>query len=126
MVHGHGADRSAISSSGSGIGAVSLLHVRTSAWTAWHAQFGQTVIVMAGSGSVQRWRGPIEENSIWGGNLVLARREAQARGRSDYSDDTHRHSEKKRTARWSTGWEQVSIAPAGKGNSNEHKFNAER
>ena len=65
--------------------------------TAWHTHpLGQTLIVTAGCGRVQREGGPVEE--IRPGDVVLdtARREALARRRADHGDDAHRHSGKAR------------------------------
>jgi len=62
VVHRHGADRSAFSGTGSGAGSRRQRNFRTGAGTAWHTHpLGQTLIVTAGCGRVQRWGGPIEE-----------------------------------------------------------------
>ena len=48
-------------------------HVRARRRTAWHAHaLGQTLIVTAGCGRVQRWGGPIEEISARGCGLDFA------------------------------------------------------
>ena len=57
--------------------------------TAWHTHpLGQTLIVTAGSGRVQRWGGPIEE--IWPGDVVwFAPGEKHWRGASPTTAMTH-------------------------------------
>jgi quercetin dioxygenase-like cupin family protein len=64
--------------------------------TAWHTHpLGQTLIVTAGVGWVQRWSGPVEE--IRPGDVVSARRETLARRNAHDGDDAYRHSG---AARW--------------------------
>ena len=65
--------------------------------TAWHTHpLGQTLIVTAGCGRVQRWGGPIEEirpgDVVW----IPPGREALARGYADDGHDAHRHPGKAR------------------------------
>jgi quercetin dioxygenase-like cupin family protein len=58
LVHGHGADRSAVSGRAGG----AAVTFEPGARTAWHTHpLGQTLIVTAGAGRAQRWGGPIEE-----------------------------------------------------------------
>ena len=64
-----------------------------SARTAWHTHpLGQTLIVTAGCGLVQRWDGPVEGSAPRGRNLVFARGEALARRLRHNRDDAHCHS----------------------------------
>jgi quercetin dioxygenase-like cupin family protein len=65
--------------------------------TAWHAHpLGQTLIVTAGCGRVQREGGPVEEIRPGDVDLDPAGGEALARGRTDDGDDSHRDSGKAR------------------------------
>lgn len=60
--------------------------------TSWHMHsLGQTLIVTAGCGRVQRWGGPIEE--IQPGDVIWfsARCEALVRGISLHGNNSHRH-----------------------------------
>ena len=75
--------------------------------TAWHTHpLGQTLIVTAGCGWVQREGGPIEE--IHPGDVICvpAGREALAWCCADHGHDAHRHSGSSSTARSSTGWKR--------------------
>jgi quercetin dioxygenase-like cupin family protein len=61
--------------------------------TAWHSHpLGQTLIVTAGCGRVQRWGGPIEE--IRPGDVIWFEqaRETLARCHANHGHDAHRHS----------------------------------
>src|SRR3977135_3846482 len=61
--------------------------------TAWHTHpLGQTLIVTAGCGWVQREGGPVEEITRRG-RLVSARREALAWRDANHGDDAHRRSD---------------------------------
>ena len=65
--------------------------------TAWHTHpLGQTLVVTAGCGWVQREGGPIEEIHPGDVDLVPPRRKALAWRRADHCHDSYRHS---RTAR---------------------------
>src|ERR1700746_750652 len=60
--------------------------------TAWHTHpLGQTLIVTAGVGWLQRWGGPVEESRPCEGIWFRAWREALPRRRADDGDDAHRH-----------------------------------
>ena len=60
--------------------------------TAWHTHpLGQTLIVTAGCGWVQRDGGAIEESSPRRRRLVLARRETLARSHTHHGPDPHRN-----------------------------------
>ena len=61
--------------------------------TAWHTHpLGQTLVVTAGLGWVQREGGPIEEIRAGRRRVVSAGPEALARRFADDRDDAHRHS----------------------------------
>ena len=63
--------------------------------TAWHTHpLGQTLIVTAGVGRVQRWGGPVEEIRPRGRGVVPAERKALARRVPHDRDDPHRDQEK--------------------------------
>ena len=75
--------------------------------TAWHTHpLGQTLIVMAGCGLVQRWSGLVEK--ICPGDVVwIPPGEKHWHGAAgDYSDDSYRHSGTAQTARLLTGWKR--------------------
>ena len=62
LVHRHGAHRSAVSRLAPARAAGNAVTFEPGARTAWHTHpLGQTLIVTAGAGRVQRWGGPIEE-----------------------------------------------------------------
>ena len=59
--------------------------------TAWHTHpLGQTLIVTAGTGRVQRWGDRCRRNPAGGRGLDSTRSEALARGRAEQLDDAHR------------------------------------
>ena len=61
--------------------------------TAWHTHpLGQTLVITAGLGWVQREGGPIEEVRAGRRGVVSAGPEALARRVADDGDDAHRHS----------------------------------
>ena len=62
LVHRHGAHRSAVRGAGSGARRGASVTFEPGARTAWHTHpLGQTLIVTAGCGRVQREGGPVEE-----------------------------------------------------------------
>ena len=62
LLHWNGSDRSAVSGARSRTRLRRGGHVRTGRPYAWHTHpLGQTLVVTAGFGRVQRWGGPIEE-----------------------------------------------------------------
>ena len=62
LLHWNGSRRPAVSGARSRTRLWRGCHVRTRARTAWHTHpLGQTLVVTAGFGRVQRWDGPVEE-----------------------------------------------------------------
>ena len=62
VVHGNGSHRSAVSGARAGTRVWRSVTFEPGARTAWHTHpLGQTLIVTAGCGRVQRWGGPVEE-----------------------------------------------------------------
>ena len=69
--------------------------------TAWHTHpLGQTLIVTAGCGWIQREGGPIEEIRPADVVLVLSRKETLAWGDADNGNDAYRHSGATRRQDW--------------------------